>query len=126
MNGDFTFLIAVVAGQTSGVLPGQTSAGGTGDAFVRKYDASGTEVWTRQFGTDVDDDPGAIAADGTGVIVVGTTRGALTGANEPDDPDAFVRRYDRSGNVVFTRQFGTPAGDSATAVSIDGHLIASR
>ena len=34
----------VIAGQTSGTLPGQTSAGGV-DAFVRKYDADGAEVW---------------------------------------------------------------------------------
>src|SRR5256885_16365852 len=35
-------------------LPGQASAGG-GDAYVRKYDAAGNELWTRQFGTTADD-----------------------------------------------------------------------
>ena len=39
-----------VAGYTSGALEGQTSAG-SGDAFVRKYDGGGTELWTRQFGS---------------------------------------------------------------------------
>ena len=37
-----------------GTLPGQTTAGGI-DAFVRKYDPNGTEMWTRQFGTAGDD-----------------------------------------------------------------------
>ena len=43
-----------VAGVTTGALPGQ-SASGFSDAFVRKYDTSGTEVWTRQFGTSAFD-----------------------------------------------------------------------
>lgn len=38
-----------VVGETFGTLPGQTPAG-TLDAFIRKYDAAGTELWTRQFG----------------------------------------------------------------------------
>ena len=39
-----------LAGWTYGALPGQTHAG-VRDVFVRKYDGSGTELWTRQFGT---------------------------------------------------------------------------
>ncbi|MGH8998429.1 MAG: SBBP repeat-containing protein, partial [Acidimicrobiia bacterium] len=38
---------AYVVGQTFGALPGQASAGGW-DAYVRKFDPSGGEVWTRQ------------------------------------------------------------------------------
>lgn len=40
-----------VAGVTNGALPGQTHVGYT-DAFLRKYDAAGNELWTRQFGAD--------------------------------------------------------------------------
>jgi hypothetical protein len=76
-------------------------------------------AWTRQFGTTAEDVAGGIAADSEGITVVGTTGGELKG-NLRGPSDAFVRRYDRSGNVVFTRQFGTPAGDSASAVAIDG------
>jgi len=107
-----------VLGQTDGTF-GSPEIRTNLDLYVRRYDRDGTHLWTRQFGTEEDDEPGAIAADSSGVIVVGTTTGALRGTNAPDDPDAIVRRYDRSGNVVFTKQFGTAAGDSATAVSID-------
>ena len=39
-----------VAGYTSGPLPGQTHIANL-DAFIRKYDDNGQEIWTRQFGT---------------------------------------------------------------------------
>ena len=42
-----------VAGFVTGLLPGQTGGGGGAadvDAFVRKYDFNGNELWTRQFG----------------------------------------------------------------------------
>ena len=109
-----------VLGATDGEFGTADTGDGIKDLFIRRYDRAGNHLWTRQFGTDEDEEPGAIAADSTGVIVVGTTRGALTGTNAPDDHDAIVRRYDRSGNVVFTRQFGTAAGDTADAVAIDG------
>ena len=44
-----------VAGVTYGTLPGQTNSGNY-DAFVRKYDADGNELWTRQFGSASFDD----------------------------------------------------------------------
>ena len=106
-----------VLGATDGSFTGDPA--GSKDLFVRRYDRSGKVLWTRQLGTPKDEEPGAIAADGSGVIVVGTTRGALTGSNEEDDADAFVRRYDRSGKVVFTLQFGTSEMDTADAVTID-------
>jgi hypothetical protein len=109
-----------VLGATDGSFTGGGGTPGIKDLFVRRYDRDGNVLWTRQFGTSVDEEPGAIAADATGIIVVGTTWGALRGTNTPDDADAIVRRYDRSGNVVFTRQFGTSSADSATAVAIDG------
>jgi hypothetical protein len=39
-----------VAGYVNGALPGQISVGGA-DAYLRKYDAAGNELWTRQFGS---------------------------------------------------------------------------
>src|SRR5207244_5456486 len=81
-----------VAGQTDGTLPGQTGAG-TWDAFVRKYDASGTELWTRQFGTSSFELTWAVAADPSGVYVAGTTAGALPGQTNAGAWDAFVRKY---------------------------------
>ena len=40
----------IVGGLTEGSFPGYTNVGYS-DAFIRKYDSSGNEVFTRQFGT---------------------------------------------------------------------------
>ena len=108
-----------VAGATSGALKGQAS-GGHSDAFVRKYDASGVELWTRQFGSTEADRASAVAVDAKGnVYVAGHTFGSL-----PDQvgagPDAFLRKYGPGGEEVWTRQFGSPENDNALGVAVDG------
>jgi hypothetical protein len=109
-----------VLGSTDGSFSGSGGTLGVDDLFVRRFDRNGTKLWTRQFGTTADEDPGAIAAGDGGLFVVGTTRGALSGTNAPDDPDAFVRRYDRNGHAEWTRQFGTDDADTGNAVAVDG------
>jgi autotransporter-associated beta strand protein len=107
-----------VIGYTFGSLPGQASAGDT-DAFVRKYDFAGNELWTRQFGTDGIDVALGVAADASGVYVAGYTEGTLPGQTGAGGIDAFVRKYDFSGNVLWTRQFGSAGADSAHGVAAD-------
>jgi len=107
-----------VTGSTTGTFPGQTSAGGQ-DAFVRKYDSAGGVLWTSQFGSSDADQAVAIAVDASGVWVSGTTGGSLPGQTSAGGQDGFVRRYDAGGTVLWTRQFGTPAADSATGVAAD-------
>ncbi len=85
-------------------------------AVIRKYDLPGNVVWTREFGTAAADRATGIAVDPTGVYVSGTTGGDLEGRSI-GFRDAFLRKYDLSGNVVWTRQFGTPFDDTATAVA---------
>ena len=66
-----------VAGGTSGVLPDQTNVG-NGDAFIRKYNAAGNEVWTRQFGTSGGEGTSGVAVGPDGnVYVSGGTTGAF-------------------------------------------------
>jgi hypothetical protein len=107
-----------VTGGTSGTLPGQQRAGST-DVFVRKYDAEGNEVWTRQFGSSNLDIARGISVDSTGVYVAGQTRGALPGQTGAGGDDAFVRKYDADGNEVWTLQFGSSENDIAGAISVD-------
>ena len=116
-----------VAGSTSGVLPGQSSAGGT-DAFVRKYNSSGDEVWTRQFGTIGADQAFAISVDASGVYVAGAAGRPLPGQTSTGGTDAFVRKYDHDGQQMWTRQFGSSASDQALGISVgpSGVYVAGR
>src|SRR2546428_80762 len=107
-----------VSGLTWDALPGQTSAG-SGDAFLRKYDASGNVLWTRQFGSSDFDQADNVAVDASGAYVAGVTAGAFPGQTSAGSADAFVIKYDTSGNVLWTRQFGSSAYDQAYAIAVD-------
>ncbi|MBI4310832.1 MAG: SBBP repeat-containing protein [Chloroflexi bacterium] len=108
-----------LVGYTTGTLPGQISAGNT-DAFLSKYDASGAPLWTRQFGSGQDDYGYGVAADSFGnVYVAGWTGGTLPLQASAGGADAFLRKYDASGNVVWTSQFGTSGNDAGYSVSAD-------
>ncbi|MBI4303064.1 MAG: SBBP repeat-containing protein, partial [Chloroflexi bacterium] len=101
---------AYVAGYTTGTFAGQSSAGAY-DAFVHKYDSGGNQLWIRQFGTPSYDYASGITVDDTGVYVVGETYGTFPGQASAGEGDAFVRKYDLSGNEIWTRQFGTARGE---------------
>lgn len=109
----------IVAGRTKGALPGQASMGDW-DAFVRSLDASGAEEWTRQFGTAGLDLANGVGTDGFTAYIAGQTGGALPGQSLLGSYDAFVRRYDSAGSIVWTRQFGTAASDVAASISVAG------
>jgi hypothetical protein len=110
---------AYVVGETYGTLPGQSSAGGY-DAFVRKYDPAGNELWTRQFGGGGGEGAWGVALNAAGgAYVVGITRAALPEQSPAGSFDAFVRKYDPAGNEVWTRQFGSEAGDGGRGVAVD-------
>lgn len=114
-----------VVGFTNGILPGQTSAGRT-DAFVRKYDVNGNELWTRQFGSSNVDEARGAALDATGFYVVGSVQGALPGQSYLNSDDAFLRKYTPTGTEVWTRQFGTGDADKAygAAANASGVYVA--
>lgn len=96
------------------------------DAFVRKYDADGNERWTRQFGTSGVDQALAIAADESGVTVVGSTDGRLPKQGAAGGADVLAARFGPSGRQLWLRQFGTKSDDRATGVvsTDDGVFVA--
>jgi hypothetical protein len=96
-------------------LPGQASGG----IFLRKYDFDGNELWTRQFSTGGSDGVGGVAVDGTGAYLTGWTDGAFSGSTNAGEFDVYLRKYDPDGNELWTRQFGSSASESATAIDAD-------
>ena len=101
----------IVGGGTFGSFPGFTNFGQV-DAFIRKYDSSGYELFTRQFGSSTIAYVYSIAVDSSNSIIVGGTAcGAFPGftnagsGSSGNCGDAFIRKYDESGNELFTRQY---------------------
>ncbi len=108
---------AYITGYTSGSLGG-TSAGHA-DAFLAKYDASGTLLWTRQLGTSDTDRGHAVAVDGTGnVYITGLTWGRLVWPTF-GIVDVFLAKYDTSGTLLWTRQTGSPVTDEPYGLAVD-------
>lgn len=112
------YLTGTTTGSLDGINPGET------DAWIAKYDNTGTEVWVKQLGTPGIDTSNSIAIDNSGnLYIAGSTQGALTGSAEGDG-DAWVAKYDSTGNQVWVQQFGSVAQDVANAVAVDnaGHV----
>lgn len=101
-----------MAGLTAGTLPGQKSSGTGRDIFVRKYDLSGNEMWTSQFGGG---QASSIAVNSTGVYVTGSGGGTIPGQTGSQ----FLRKYDASGNAIWTRLFGGFLEDFSRGVAVD-------
>ncbi len=107
----------VVTGQTFGSLIGSNA--GSSDAFIRKFSSGGEVLWTKQFGTSDFDTAAAVEIDSlNNILIVGNTFGVLDGSNAGGD-DAFIRKYNPAGDIIWTRQFGTSQGDEANSVAVD-------
>jgi hypothetical protein len=108
-----------VVGTTWYVLPSQDAAG-QGSAFLRKYNPTGVELWTRQFGTD-DTIARKVALDSQrNIYVVGSTQGTIPGQTSTGAFDAFLRKHDPAGQELWTRQFGTDGIDQARSLVLAG------
>ena len=78
------------------------------------------QIWMRQLGSSGDDTAMASAEDGAGgLYVTGFTTGAF-GSERKGQRDAWLARFDDSGNLAWIHQFGSPKRDDALSVAADG------
>jgi hypothetical protein len=113
-----------------GVGTTNLTAASLGDVFVSKLDASGNNVWAKQFGGTGGWGQGvSVAVDSSGNVY---TSGRFSGlvdfdpgvgvANlqERGNPDGFVSKLDASGNYVWAKQFtSTTYGTYVASVAVD-------
>lgn len=91
---------------------------GRGDILVTMLDIDGVPIWSLAVGGEQRDDASEIVYSfGEGFLVAGYTASFGAGAY-----DAFVIRFDLSGNVIWARTLGTAGTDYALGVqkSADG------
>ena len=140
-----------VAADADGVYAvGQTSAGldddpggfigGATDAFLVIMDRSldsAKEVCRVQIGTKLRDVAQTVVVLGDFVYLGGYTEGVMNGqhpdgaaCNQDSFPptddfknDAWIAKYDKTCQHVWTRQFGTKDGDAASKIATDGQRL---
>ena len=95
-----------MSGSTTGSLAGTYQ--GEEDAWVAKYNSSGTLLWDRQLGTPSGDLSYDVTTDSVGnVYISGDTGGSLAKARTSFDADAFVAKYSTTGKLVWKQQLGS-------------------
>jgi hypothetical protein len=77
------------------------------------------EIWSREFGTELDEGELDVATHSTGVYVSGYTAGSFPGFTNAGDVDAFIAKFDHNGDELWNVQFGTSEGDSASSIAVD-------
>jgi hypothetical protein len=108
-----------ITGYTNAGLDGNINAGGN-DAFLVKYNSSGTKQWTRQLGTTAEDVALDVRADPSdNIYVAGYTYGGLDGNTNAGLGDMFFIKYNSSGTKQWTKQLGTASYDGASGVATD-------
>lgn len=108
-----------ITGYTSGALPGN-SLTGSNDAYIAKYNSSGTRLWIQQLGatysgSGVDTYGYGITSDASAnIYITGYTYGDLDGntLTQQYDSDAFVTKYDTSGARQWTKTLGASNGEA--------------
>ena len=107
---------------------GETNFSGDGsdDAFIAKYDASGNFQWAK-FGRSLNGDEGHnVKCDSTGnVYLTGLFENVATfspwGMVSTGNDDAFLAKYDTSGDLLMLRQVGSTNSDWGRALAINGN-----
>ncbi|EFA71153.1 SBBP repeat-containing protein [Cylindrospermopsis raciborskii] len=129
-TGSRNIAYAVVAGSDSSIYisgstidPTQTSVGGQllSDAFVSKYDSSGTKIWTKLLGTLSGNEEAIALTVGSdqSIYVTGYTEWKLDGENYNGATDVFVSKYDPNGNRIWTRVLGTIEDETPSGLATD-------
>ncbi|MDX2054204.1 MAG: SBBP repeat-containing protein [Polyangiaceae bacterium] len=114
----------IVVGNTAGSIDGNRTLGLT-DAFATKWAADGTKLWTRQLGTSGADLASGVAVDPVGnLYVAGSSEGTFAGNLSAGKTDAFVAKFDPTGVLQWTRQYGEIGSEwvKAIAVGANGDL----
>ncbi|MEZ4307116.1 MAG: MopE-related protein [Polyangiaceae bacterium] len=109
---------------------GPLTSAGEYDSFVAKLSPAGAHVWSKRFGSALDDDATGIAVDAGGnVLVSGALQGTVDFGGGPLTSagalDAYVLKLSSGGAHVWSKVLGDGANQGATAVAVGGagHVV---
>ena len=107
----------------------QPNIGGSGDAYIVKFNAAGVRQWGTYYGGLADDQGYAIAADvNSNILVTGPTSSssgiASAGTyqiNAAGNYDAFVAKLDSAGNRLWGTYYGGSEEDKGWSIASDNN-----
>lgn len=108
-----------VAGYSSNILLDNRVNPSGLTTFIRKYDSSGSEKWTIQFGSDPYDEFGSITLDSSGNIYVAGSKFVRTDGHGPDYKVGFLSKYDSDSLELWTKLFEFPDSSQAKSVVVN-------
>ncbi len=111
-----------VTGFTQGVFSGD-KAFGHDDIILVKYDFDGNELWSRQWGTEGNDEGNGVTAVSGRVYVAGRTGGGLDGCRHFKYDDAFFSMCTSGGDKRRTVIIGTDSNETATGIAFKNSRI---
>ncbi len=98
-------------------ITGVTSSYGAGHSsvFLLKYDPSGNLLWDKTWGGSSGETGRELAIDASGnVYITGETASFGAGYS-----DAFILKYDSSGNLLWDKTWGSSGNDYGKGIAID-------
>ncbi|MCP4127189.1 MAG: hypothetical protein GY753_09025, partial [Gammaproteobacteria bacterium] len=94
--------------------------GGSKDVFLVKHNSDGVFQWTRQWGTNEDEDSLATVVDSSdNIYVSGHSAGDLDGYANLGSSDLFLTKYSASGVFQWTSHMGTAAQDRIYGMAVN-------
>lgn len=92
------------------------------DAWVAKYDNTGSQLWLKQFVAttpDFNDYPSDLAVDSVGNVYISGTSGYTTSGAGGGPKSAWVAKYDDSGNQLWLKDVNADTHDISDGIKVD-------
>ncbi|MEG4420111.1 SBBP repeat-containing protein [Microcoleus sp. LAD1_D5] len=92
------------------------------DAWVAKYDNTGSQLWLKQFVVttpDFNDNPSDLAVDSVGNVYISGTSGYTTSGAGGGPKSAWVAKYDDSGNQLWLKSVNSDIYDISNGIKVD-------
>ncbi len=113
--------IAVGRSNSEAITKYETGNNGKYDAIIVKFKSDGIVEWSRNFGGSNAEEFNGVIVTNNGYIAVGATSssdGDLVGIYKGGTNDAIIVEYDKSGNLINKRSYGS-SGTSGSETFID-------